>query len=162
MNTDFGAAIRQLMELPPEVIPPTGTVTLATAQPRADDPFFIDVVVRWEGDDYQIHPPQLELPTGLKELETATESSSTDGRKFLTYRVSVEAAEAGSYTIPSVDLRFRPRSYTQEPLTSRVDGLTVEVGRAATPMWIIGIGLAALVMIAAAVVLWRRSRATPH
>ncbi len=140
-SADFGAAVRQLMELPPEVIPPTGTVDLATIRPRAGKPFFVDVVVRWEGDDYQIHPPQLELPAGLREIETATESSSIDGTRCLTYRASVVAEDAGSYAIPSVDLRFRPRSYTKEPLTSRVPGLTVRVHRRATIPWIAGIGL---------------------
>ncbi len=130
--------------------PPSAEVTLSDASPEAGKPFHLDVKLHWAGnfDEYLPHPPHVELPEGVVQEEVTAESSSQDGRKLLTYRITLRAAEPGKYALDPVELLYTPR-FEATPVASRVQGPTVEV----RPRTVLGLRPGVLAVGSAAVVL---------
>ena len=151
-------ARQAVVELPPDLVPPTATVATIGDRPMAGEPFTLQVTVRWAdaGEDYRIHAPVLTLPEGLSQEAVSASSSSADGLRVLTYAISLVPAQAGTFHIDPVEIRFTPRGGS-EPLATRVTGPTVEVSAAHRGMlaWLLGVAAGAAL---AGIVVWRRSR----
>lgn len=150
---------------PPEIDPPGATVHLSTDHPRVGEPFHLDVRIRWSGSfqDYLLHPPQVQLPEGVRHEGTTAETSSGDGRNLLTYRLALRGEKAGSFVLGPVELRYTPRGEA-EPVGRLLEGPTVEVrpwtlagltpgGLAATGGALLAGGLALFGLVR-----WRRGR----
>jgi peroxiredoxin len=114
--------------LPPGITPPTATVALSEASPRVGEPFQLAVRILWAGnfDDYQLHPPDVHLPEGVEQEGMTADTSSSEGRNVVTYRVALRATAPGSFALDPVELRYTPRQEA-EPVASRMPGPTVEV-----------------------------------
>ena len=150
---EYGGTAEGPIALPADLVPPTAQVSLPTAQPVAGEPFEMLVRVAWAdaGEDYRIHPPRLELPSGVEQDAVSASSSSADGTKVLTYSVSLRAEEPGSYPLDPVEIRFTPSGQDQ-PLAIRVAGPTAIVGAALGPLrWTLPAAVAVLVVVVTAV-----------
>jgi len=150
-----------VLELPPDLVPPTAEVAVAAGEVSAGEPFELQILVRWAdaGQDYRIHPPRLDLPSGVTQGATSASSSSQDGTRVLTYTVELTAEEPGTLGLEPVEIRFTPEG-SDKPLATRVDAPTVVVQADR------GAGAAAaagcVVIVAAVIALgaWRRRRTT--
>jgi peroxiredoxin len=118
----------QPVQLPRSLTPPSADVVLSNATPRAGEPFYLDVRILWAGnfDDYLLLPPAVELPEGVEREAMSATTSTQDGRNVLTYRLTLRAAEPGSFALDPVELRYTPR-FEEQPVARRIDGPTVTV-----------------------------------
>ena len=155
------------VDLPTEITPPTATVTLATPSVVVGQPFDLDVEVHWAGnfDDYLLHPPVVRLPEGVVQSGTSAETNSRDGRATVTYHLSLEATEAGTFDLDPVELRYTPR-FEAEPLSSQIAGFEVIVEPKtswALPLAAASVmGMSGLVTVGLGALYWRRRAATPQ
>ena len=147
------------VELPPDLVPPTVDVVLAPGQAVAQEPFELQILVRWAdtGEDYRIHPPRLDVPAGMTQDAVSTSSSSQDGIRVLTYLVSLTADEPGSYVLDPVEVRFTPAGGS-EPLATRVAGPAVIVSARFVSWPIVVVAVIAPVAVVALVWWSRRNR----
>jgi len=122
------AASAGAVELPPTFEPPTADVALAEGDAVTGSPFQLDVHLRWAGsiEDYLPMPPQVSLPDGVSLLRVSASTSSAQGSSVVTYQLTLEADQAGSFALDPVELRYTPRGERQ-PMIARVTGPTVVV-----------------------------------
>jgi peroxiredoxin len=154
------AASPARIELPLDLIPPTATVELATERPVLGEPLSLLVKVSWAGtgEDYRIHPPHLGLPDGLRQEAIAASSSSADGRRVLTYTVSLLPEQAGTFDLGPVEIRFTPEGGT-EPLATRVAGPSIPVREGSSGVLLPGlVAVVVLGAILVSAVVWRSKR----
>jgi hypothetical protein len=116
------------LELPSVLNPPTATYSLSHKSVAPKQRFSLDVQISWAGhfEDYLLHPPQISLPQGIQQHAMTAHTDSAQGRKLVTYRFSLEAANEGVYAIDPIELRYTPRMES-EPIASRIAGPTVKV-----------------------------------
>ena len=147
------------LELPPDLVPPTVEVALASAEVEVDEPFELQILVRWSGtgEDYRIHPPRLDLPAGVSQDAVSTSSSSQDGTRVLTYLVSLTADGPGRYALDPVEVRFTPAGGSA-PLATQVAGPAVIVSARGVSWPVVVAAVTALVAVCIAVLVWRGRR----
>ncbi len=123
-----GYAQADVIELPTKLTPPTAEVALAAHEITAGAPFAMSVRISWAGhlDDYLLLPPTAELPAGVTAGPVSAQSSSTSGQAVITYRFELTAAQAGTFNLGAIDLRYTPHGESGA-LSARVPGPTIEV-----------------------------------
>lgn len=151
----------EALELPGVTEPPTAELRLSNSSPRPGEEFFLEVHLRWAGhmEEYLPQPPRVHLPAGITQKGVTASTSSRDGAQVVVYRITLMAAEAGSYALDPVELRYQPRLAADVEIT-QILGPTVVVeprtvaGLAPrTLVWVTG-GVAATTL-AALTVGWR-------
>ncbi len=156
----------KVVALPPNVAPPTASVSLLAPDAVAPgDPFALEVAVQWAGAlrDYLLHPPEVHLPEGVISTGTEARTSSRDGRQVVTYTVGLLAEHAGSFALDPVDVLYTPAG-GEEPLAAQVDGVELTVIDPRPPLAALaGAGAVGAVSLigAGAWVLRRRSKREP-
>lgn len=96
--------------VPPEAaaLTPEIAVRLSNPRPRAEEPFFVEVEVRWSGDLDRLlpHPPKLSLPASWKAGTLAAATRTDRGRSVVLYRIELIAAEPGVFRPGPVEIRW--------------------------------------------------------
>ncbi len=138
------------LDLPEVLEPPTAEWSMPAEAPRPGRPFVIEVRLSWSGriEDYLPQPPQIALPEGIRRGRVAASSSSLDRSHLVRYEIELTAAEAGTYELDPIELRYLP-ALGDGPVAARVAGPTLEV----TAAGLAGRSPAALAVLAAAVAL---------
>lgn len=107
---------------------PEVEVRLSDPRPTPEEPFFLEVELRWTGapDALLPHPPELSLPDGLE--AGSVEASTWSGREqsVTVYRMHLTAVTAGTYVLDPVELRWTPHGQS-EARSLRVAGPTLQV-----------------------------------
>ena len=122
------AVYTEALELPGVADPPSAELLLSDASPRPGQEFFLEVHLRWAGnmEEYMPQPPRVHLPDGVTQKGVTASTSSRDGAQVVVYRITLQAAEVGSYALDPVELRYQPR-LAADVATTRVQGPTVVV-----------------------------------
>jgi len=116
------------VELPSNVVPPSGELRLATPSPEQGQLFELEVAVRWAGhlQDYLLHPPEVHLPEGVTQEAVEASTSSQQGTQVVTYTVRLRAEQRGEYSLDPVELRYTPH-LEGKLQAARIAGPTVTV-----------------------------------
>jgi len=160
---DSGASpvYAKTMELPGVAEPPSADLRLSDSSPRPGEEFILEIHLRWAGhmEEYLPQPPRVHLPEGMTQKGVTASTSSRDGAQVVVYRITLLAAEEGSYALDPVELRYQPR-FATDVATTMVLGPTVDVQPRAvagldprTFRWVAG--GAAATALAALTVGWR-------
>ena len=161
------AVYAEALELPGVSDPPSADLLLSDDSPQAGDEFFLDIHLRWAGslEEYMPQIPKVHLPEGVVQKGVTASTSSREGDQVVLYRVTLEAAEPGTYALDPVELRYQPRS-AMDVATTRMVGPTVIVepqrvaGLSPQTLALVTGGVAATAVATLAAGWWWRSRRT--
>lgn len=150
------------VEMPPILRPPSATVSTADLTVAPNQPFSLDVKVRWSGtlDEYLLKPPGLVLPDGVHELETSATTSTVDGDQVVTYSIKLQIDREGRFVLDPVEVRYTALVGGAEQ-TARVPGPTLDVAHvrwAGVRPWQWAGLVAALALLSAIAAAWRHQR----
>jgi len=107
---------------------PEGNVSIESKEIEVQKKFFLRVEIYWEGggNRYEIHPPRLKLPEGIK--EQGVSSSALGGEKGfkIVYLCQLVGEKEGEYKIDPIEVDYKEKG-KQEVFTKRIPGVSFKV-----------------------------------
>jgi peroxiredoxin len=159
------AVYAESLDLPTILNPPSAELALSTTSPEVGEEFDLDIRLQWAGhlEEYLPQPPKVHLPEGVEQRAVTASSNSRDGAQIVTYRVTLQASEPGTFALDPIELRYKPRMASDETAT-RLLGPTVTVeprtvlGMAPNTLAIGAGGIAVAAMAGLAMGKWWKTR----
>lgn len=117
------------------------------------NPFSLVLEIFWQGtaDDFIIVPPAPSFPEKIKQISSSFSSSTTEQSYHLTYKYTLQSAEAGEYSILPIEIKYWTKGDDQEN-TLLTDEISLEVKKVSyISKSVVGVLLVVFGVIASAV-----------